>query len=79
MFGRVLGYIWAGMVIVQSFTIISYAPWYGFAAMILAVLVIYALSATSGSTDRTASPVALRDGSPRTRRLKSAGGSAPTT
>jgi hypothetical protein len=56
MFGRVLGYIWAGVVIVQSFTIISYAPWYGFAAMILAVLVIYALSATSGWTDRTASP-----------------------
>jgi hypothetical protein len=46
-FGRVIGYIWAILVIVQSFMVIEYAPWFGFAAMLLAILVIYALSATS--------------------------------
>jgi hypothetical protein len=46
-FGRVAGYVWAVLVIVQSFMILSYAPWYGFAAMLLAILVIYALSTTS--------------------------------
>jgi hypothetical protein len=47
MFGRVIGYIWAIVVIIQSFLILSYAPWYGFAAMLLAILVIFALSSTS--------------------------------
>jgi hypothetical protein len=46
-FGRVVGYVWAILVIIQSFLILSYAPWYGFAGMLLAVLVICALSATS--------------------------------
>ena len=46
-FGRVIGYIWAILVIVQSFLIISYAPWFGSAALLLAVLVIYALSTPS--------------------------------
>jgi hypothetical protein len=46
-FGRVVGYVWAIVVIIQSFLILSYAPWYGFAAMLLAILVIYALSTTS--------------------------------
>jgi hypothetical protein len=46
-FGRIAGYTWAGLVIVQSFMILSNAPWYGFAAMLLAILVIYALSTTS--------------------------------
>ena len=46
-FGRVVGYVWAILVIIQSFLILSYAPWYGFAAMLLAILVICALSATS--------------------------------
>ena len=46
-FGRVLGYAWAIVVIIQSFLILSYAPWYGFAAMLLAILVIFALSSTS--------------------------------
>ena len=46
-FGRVIGYIWAIVVIIQSFLILSYAPWYGFAAMLLAILVIFALSSTS--------------------------------
>jgi len=46
-FGRVVGYVWAIVVLIQSFLILSYAPWYGFAAMLLAILVIYALSTTS--------------------------------
>ena len=45
--GRAIGYTWAILVIVQSFMILGSAPWYGFAAMLLAVLVIYALSTTS--------------------------------
>ena len=53
-FGRVIGYIWAVVVIVQSFLIIQYAPWYGAATLTLAVLVIYALSSTSEWRDPTA-------------------------
>ena len=41
--GRVLGYAWAVFVIVQSFMIVSYAPSFGFAAIVLAVLVLLAL------------------------------------
>jgi hypothetical protein len=46
-FGRVVGYAWAILVIVQSFLILAYAPWFGFAALILSTLVIIALSSTS--------------------------------
>ena len=46
-FGRVLGYIWAGVVLIQSFLVLAYAPWYGFAAMLLATFVMFALSVTS--------------------------------
>ena len=53
-FGRVVGYIWAIVVIVQSFLYIQDAPWYGAAALTLAVLVIYALSSTSEWRDPTA-------------------------
>ena len=49
--GRVLGYAWAVFVIVQSFMIVSYAPWFGFAAIVLAILVLLALSTTSGWTE----------------------------
>ncbi len=47
-FGRVIGYAWAVLVIVQSFLILSFAPWFGFSALLLAILVMIALSATSG-------------------------------
>ena len=43
-FGRVLGYIWAVLVIVQGFTIINLAPWYGALAITLGVLVIFGLA-----------------------------------
>jgi hypothetical protein len=46
-FGRVVGYAWAMLVIIQSFLVIEYAPWFGFGALLLAILVIYALSASS--------------------------------
>jgi hypothetical protein len=46
-FGRIVGYVWAIGVIVQSFMILEFAPWFGFASLILATLVIMALSATS--------------------------------
>jgi hypothetical protein len=45
-YGRVVGYVWAGLVIVQSFLILSFAPWFGAAAIALALLVIYALAST---------------------------------
>jgi len=45
-FGRVIGYIWAVLVIVQSFTIIQIAPWYAAFAIILAILVIYGLASS---------------------------------
>lgn len=50
-FGRVIGYIWAILVIVESFLLLAYAPWFGFASLILATLVIWGLSTTSGWRD----------------------------
>jgi hypothetical protein len=47
-FGRVVRYIWGIAVIVQGFLIIEQAPWYGAAAILLAVLVVYGLASTSG-------------------------------
>jgi hypothetical protein len=46
-FGRVVGYIWAIVTIVQSFLILSYAPWFGFCMIGISLFVIYALSTTS--------------------------------
>jgi hypothetical protein len=45
-FGRVLGYIFGVLVIVQSFAIIQYAPWYAAAMIALGVLVIYGVAHT---------------------------------
>src|SRR5580765_6732427 len=47
-FGRVVGYIWSIVVIWQGFLIIEHAPWYGAAAITMAILVMYALTTTSG-------------------------------
>jgi len=54
-FGRIVGYLWAGVVIINGFLMLSYAPWYGIASLLLAVFVIYALSATSDWADTTRS------------------------
>jgi hypothetical protein len=43
-YGRVVGYVWAIVTIVQSFLIIQFAPWFGAATIALAMLVIYALT-----------------------------------
>ena len=43
-YGRVFGYIWGVLVIVQGFAIIGIAAWYGAAAITLASLVIYAVA-----------------------------------
>ena len=53
-FGRVIGYIWAGVLIVENFTSINFAPWSSFASLVIAGLVIYALSSTSGWRDPAA-------------------------
>jgi hypothetical protein len=45
-FGRVIAYIWAILVIVNSFLIIGVAPWFAAAMIALAVLVIYGLAST---------------------------------
>jgi hypothetical protein len=52
-FGRVIGYLWATLVVVESFLLFRSAPWYAFAALLLGVLVIYAISSTSDWTDGT--------------------------
>jgi len=59
MFGRIVGYIWAIVVIVESFLYLQYAPWYGAAGLTLAVLVIYALSSTSEWRDPTRDSTAV--------------------
>ena len=45
-FGRVLGYIWGVLVIVQSFAIIGLAPWYAVTMITLGTLVVYGLATT---------------------------------
>ena len=50
-FGRVFAYIWAVLVIVQSFTIINLAPWYGALSIAVAGLVVYGLSTTPRGAD----------------------------
>ena len=49
-FGRVVSYIWAVLVIVNSFLIIGIAPWFAFAMIALAILVIYGLASSPSET-----------------------------
>jgi hypothetical protein len=42
--GFILGYGFAGLMIVQGFLILAADPWFGFASLLIAVLVIYALA-----------------------------------
>jgi len=44
--GRVIAYLWAILVIVNSFLIIGIAPWFAAAMITLAVLVVYGLAST---------------------------------
>ena len=41
--GRVFGYFWGAVVIVQSFVVIGFAPWYAALSIALAIAVIYGL------------------------------------
>ena len=50
--GRALGYVWAGLVLIQSFLILAWAPWFGFLAMAIATLVMFALASTSEWRER---------------------------
>ena len=50
-FGRVIAYIWAVWVIVQSFLVIGLAPWHATAMIVLATLVIYGLASTSDGSE----------------------------
>lgn len=50
-FGRVIGYIWGVVVIVQGFLIIEQAPWYSIAAIAVAALVIYGLTTSDWRAD----------------------------
>ena len=43
-FGRVLGYIFGVLVIVQGFTVINLAPWYGALSIAIGALVVYGLA-----------------------------------
>ena len=47
-FGRFLGYVAGVLVIVQGFAVINVAPWYGATSIVVGVLVVYGLAATSG-------------------------------
>lgn len=46
MFGRVVAYAWSVLVIIQSFMIIGWTPWFATAMLVLAALVIYGVSVT---------------------------------
>jgi hypothetical protein len=47
MFGRIVAYFWAGLVLIQGFLILASAPWFGFGAILLAILVMYAISVSA--------------------------------
>jgi hypothetical protein len=49
-FGRFIGYLWAILVIVNSFAIVGIAPWYAALSITIAVLVIYGLASTPRGT-----------------------------
>ena len=51
-FGRAIGYVWAGLVLIQSFVILAWAPWFGFLSMAIATLVMFALASTSEWRER---------------------------
>lgn len=51
-YGRVIAYLWGGLVIVEGFLMLRQEPWSGFISILLASFVIYAVSSTSSwSTD----------------------------
>ncbi|MGH3135745.1 MAG: DUF7144 family membrane protein [Gaiellaceae bacterium] len=55
-FGKVVAYLWAVLVIVNSFLIIGVAPWFAAAMIALAVLVVYGVAKSSEEIARAATP-----------------------
>ena len=51
-FGKVVVYLWAVAVIVNSFLIIGVAPWFAAASITLAVLVVYGIAKASEEGSR---------------------------
>jgi len=50
-FGRVMGYVFGVLLLVQGFAVLNLAPWYGALAITVSLLVIYGLARTpSGVT-----------------------------
>lgn len=45
-FGRVLGYVFGVVVIVNGFAVIGLAPWYGALAILIGVLVVHGISSS---------------------------------
>lgn len=43
-YGRLIGYIFGIVAIVEGFMLLFYAPWYGAFAILLGILVVYALA-----------------------------------
>ena len=52
-FGKVVAYLWAVLVIVNSFLIMGVAPWFAFTMIALAVLVVYGLASSVKETAAT--------------------------
>jgi hypothetical protein len=55
-FGRVVSYIWAVLVIVNSFSIMRWDPWFAFTMLALAVFVIYGLASSPSETTTSYAP-----------------------
>ena len=45
-YGKIVAYLWAVLVIVNSFLIMGVAPWFAFAMIALAIFVIYGLTSS---------------------------------
>ena len=50
-FGRVVAYVWAVLVIVNSFLVMGAAPWFAFAMIALAVIVVYGIALASPTNE----------------------------
>lgn len=50
-FGRVVGYVWAVVAMVNGLIVIGVAPWYAAAVIALAALVVYGLATSSRESE----------------------------
>lgn len=49
-YGKIVAYLWAVLVIVNSFLIMGISPWFAAASITLAVLVVYGVAKTADET-----------------------------